>query len=209
MANERQHFDVSREALGLPNENVSLGKEENKKKVEKVVQGTATKHEKSVAQKTAETFFGGDLRDVFRSTLMDVLIPAAKNMFFDTFTQGLSRLLWNGGQEPVSSRRTNTYRIDYSGRSRNTSSTRVTSRNTYSFDNVTLPTRDDAERVIQGLYDILDQYKAVTVADFYGLTGITSAYTDERWGWTDLRGINVQRVREGFRINIPRQAMEL
>lgn len=200
MANERQHFDVSREALGLPSD----GKEENKKKVEKVVQGTATKHEKSAVQKTAETFFGGDLKEVFRSTFTDVLIPAAKNMFFDTFTQGLSRLLWNGGKEPVSSHRGSmSYRVDYSGRSRNTSSMRVTSRNTYSFDNVTLPTRDDAERVIQGLYDILDQYKAVTVADFYGLTGITSAYTDERWGWLDLRGINIQRVREGFRINLP------
>ena len=44
----------------------------------------------------------------------------------------------------------------------------------------------------------------VTVGEFYGLGGITPEYTDGKGGWKNLRGANVQSVRDGYRINLPR-----
>jgi len=40
-------------------------------------------------------------------------------------------------------------------------------------------------------------YENVSVADLYELTGVQSAHTDQKWGWVDLRGSNVERTRQG------------
>jgi len=44
----------------------------------------------------------------------------------------------------------------------------------------------------------------VTVADLYELTGIASSHTDNKWGWTELRGARAVRTRDGhFLLDLP------
>ena len=61
------------------------------------------------------------------------------------------------------------------------------------------------EEVLGNLQDIVaSEFEQATVADLYELAGITSSFTDNKWGWMDLRGANVKRVREGYQLNLPK-----
>ena len=52
--------------------------------------------------------------------------------------------------------------------------------------------------------EIVGTYGTVSVADLYDLVGITGAYTDNKYGWTDIRSASVVRVRDGYMIKLPR-----
>lgn len=75
---------------------------------------------------------------------------------------------------------------------------------TQGFDDVVLATRTEAESVLSRMYDLIERYNMVTVAEFYSLVGISAEFTDENWGWRDLRSANIQHIRDGFRINLPK-----
>lgn len=196
----RKPIDISRESLGIPDE----GK---KDKPEKIVQGEVVAKKKPKIQKVAETFFGGDLKDVIKSTVNDVVIPSAKNMIFDTFTQGLSRIMWSDGRQPAG--RPNTQHVNYAATSRRNvgrgsfySSSRPASRGV---DDVILSSRDDANMVVSELQRRISNYGMVSISDLYSLVGITGDYTDEAYGWRNLNGVTVQNVGVNqFRINLPR-----
>ena len=74
----------------------------------------------------------------------------------------------------------------------------------YSYDTITLDTRGEAEEVLARMDEIIDTYKMVRVADFYDLVGVTGNYTDNKYGWTNIRNAEVIRVRDGYRIKLPR-----
>lgn len=202
----RQHFNVSREALGLPTDQTGT---KPKTKVEKIVEGQVVQKKKPAAQKVAETFFGGDLKEVATYTVKSVLIPAAKNMFFDTVTEGLKRLMWG-----ESSSTTTVGRTDYGSRYRRyrgTSGGIQTSRplspvtnSSITVDDAVLTREEDARNVLTYMYDLLDQYNEVTLAQFYDLLGITGDFTAEQWGWRSLQGAHVQQIHDGWRIVMPR-----
>ena len=74
-----------------------------------------------------------------------------------------------------------------------------------SFDDVYFDSRGEAELVRDGMLEALDVYKQVTVADFYDLAGVTTEFTDNKFGWVDLRGIEVRRSpRYGYYIVLPK-----
>ena len=75
---------------------------------------------------------------------------------------------------------------------------------THNFDEIILATRHEAEEVIDRLFDLISRYETATVADLYELVGEDRSYTDDKWGWTDIRGAGVQRVRNGYLLNLPR-----
>ena len=52
--------------------------------------------------------------------------------------------------------------------------------------------------------ELIDQYGVVSVGDLYDLVGVTGAYTDNNYGWTDLRTASVVRTRDGYMIKLPR-----
>lgn len=54
------------------------------------------------------------------------------------------------------------------------------------------------------MIDVLDEYDVVTVGDFYDLVDMDSVYTDRDWGWDNLGGAYVDRVRDGYIIRLPR-----
>ena len=77
-------------------------------------------------------------------------------------------------------------------------------RDNYDLDEFVFQSRADAEMVLDTLKEIVSKYKAASVADLCDLIGRSSQYTDVKYGWTDLRGADVQRVREGYVLIMPR-----
>jgi hypothetical protein len=78
------------------------------------------------------------------------------------------------------------------------------SRARHSFDEIVIQSRPEAEEVLDRLYDLISKYELARVSDLYSLTGFESSHTDYKWGWTELTGSGVSRVRSGgYLLDLP------
>lgn len=190
------------------------------KKVEQVTQSEVVRRKKPLSKRFTETFVGGDAKSAWEYVAFDVMIPAARDMVADAVSQGIERIIF--GETRSVGRRSGRRAsggpyIDY--RRHSTSSRRLgppdddhrhqvsmsrRARASHDFDEIILATRVEADEVIDRLFDLVSKYEMATVADLYNLVGITGSYTDDKWGWVDLRGSGVTRVRNGYLLDLPR-----
>lgn len=77
------------------------------------------------------------------------------------------------------------------------------SRARHDFDDILFESRGEAEDVLSYLVDLTIDYGVASVADFYDLSGIESQFTDNKYGWTNLRDACIDRVRNGYIIRLP------
>jgi hypothetical protein len=187
------------------------------KVVEQVVTGEAASRKKPLGRRLREVFIGGDTKSVVSYVITDVLVPQAKDMFAEAVSSGFERLIYGdsrpgrryGGRPQTGPGPTNYTRYAVRGNNpigrqdredrRPTASAR-----TQDIDDILLATRVEAETVVDRLYDLLRDYDSVTVADLHSLIGWSSSYTDQKWGWTDLQGTDVRRVRDGYVLILPK-----
>ena len=208
---DKDTFDVSRKGLGIEPDNT----DNHTNVTESVVTGEVVRKRKSKIQNVAETFFGGDLKDVASYVVVDVMIPAAKDMLYDTVAQGFSRLLFGEVRQRTAS--TNREYTSYGSMSRDRSVRRVdqsrrngrddTFRDRISsndFDDITFRDRRDAEAVMDTLMDTIDHYGQCSVADLLKASGMSPKYTDYDSGWHDLSRASISRYRDGYVLNMPR-----
>jgi hypothetical protein len=184
------------------------------KKLEKIVTGCVKKQKRSFSKKLAETFLEDDTKSVGSYIFHDVLIPAAKAMISDMVGGGIEMLLFGEKRGRNTRREGNrsftSYGSYYKSNDRDTRDKdrgrdiSRTGRAKHDFDEIVLETRGEAEQVLSHLVDLTIDYKQATVADFYQMVGVTENFTDNKYGWTDLRNASVSRVRGGYLINLPR-----
>ena len=138
---------------------------------------------------------------------MDVIVPAVKKAIYDLVVGALDMSLYGGrggsGKRPTSDK--GSYR-DYNSVSRRDDRTYNTNRTAsgYSYDDIIVDTRGEAESVLARMDEIMEEYESVRVADLYDLVGVTGQYTDNNYGWTNIRNAEVVRVRDGYKIKMPR-----
>lgn len=193
-------------------EKVKVDSDIPEKKVEKVVEGVHRK--KGLGKRIAETFTGDDARNVGEYVLFDVMIPAAKAMISDAASQGVERMLFGDVRRPRGSAGSRSAYTSYNRMSTPSSPGRAfepdgprqlskRARANHDFGEVIIPDRGKAELVLDRMGELLDMYGMVTVSDFYDLVDITGSYTDDKWGWYDLRSARVVRDRAGYVIDLP------
>lgn len=68
---------------------------------------------------------------------------------------------------------------------------------------IVFDTRDDAEKILSDLQDLIEKYTYVTVADLCDLVGVTPEFTYEKYGWKDLTTARVGRTQSGYFIHLP------
>lgn len=177
----------------------------NREKVEKgkVINTSAKKRKKTWFEKLKGQFVGDDMDSVSSYVIQDVLIPAAKNTISDLITGSIDMIFY--GEKGVSSRgrsrgsRTGSY-VSYNKASRNIGRSKPTrARVAHDFDDITFPTKGDAEDVLGYLVDLTIDEGFASVADFYRAIGMVGEYTDENYGWTRLNTARIRRItgREG------------
>lgn len=190
-------------------ENRPAPKEEKREKVEKAITGTAKRKKKSELSKVGGAIISEDAKKVKDHILLDVLIPAFKNLLADVVSDAVNMALFGdarrrGGDYRSGSSRyvsyDSRYRDGYS--SRNAQSERRSAG--YGFDEIVLDSRGDAEEVLDRMNEILDTYGLVRVADMYDLVGLQSNYTDNNYGWTSLRTADIRRGRDGYYLQMPK-----
>ena len=187
---------------------------EPEKKIEKVIEGEVIRRKKPLGRRISETFVKGDAQSVGQYVMFEVLLPALKDTIADVTSQGVERMLF--GEARSTSRRTgrrpgtNPY-VQYDrfssqndrGRKQEKEYPSRRARASHDFDEIILATRAEAEEVISRLFDLVSKYDTASVRDLYELVGAEARFTDDKWGWTDLRGSGVTRVRDGYLLDLP------
>lgn len=178
------------------------------KKVEKVVTGVVKTKKKSKINNFMGNIISEDAKSVKSYVFGEVLIPAIKKAISDIVTDGIDIILYgeSRGRNKRSTADRVSYRNYYDDRS---SRPRMNERQaimagSYSYDDIILSSRGEAEDVLARMDELMDTYGLVRVADLYDLVGITGNYTDNKYGWTNIRNADIIRVRDGYMIKMPR-----
>lgn len=180
-----------------------------KKKVEKVIQGTARPAQRTLGRRFAELFFGDDISNVRDFIIYDRLIPGAKEMIL----AGFEMLLFGGDR--VLRRNSNPSKASYvsynkmyassaSRREREARYERPTAHSAQLTDYI-FESKGEALEVLDTLTELIDVYDQASVNDFYDAIGVTGDFTDANYGWTELGNAAIRRVRGGgYILDLPR-----
>lgn len=172
------------------------------KKVEKIISGSAKSKKKSGLQKITNVLVPEDVDDVKSYIFEDIVVPAVKDIILDAVRAFLGV---NGNSRGKSSSASKvSYRKYYDDRERKDSGSGNRTRSGYEYDDIILDNRGEAEDVLSRMDELIATYGVVSVADFYDLVGITGNYTDNKYGWSDIRNASVVRVRDGYMIKLPK-----
>lgn len=190
--------DKSKEKKDLP-----------EKKVQKTIKGKAKVKKKSEIRKFTDVFVSEDIQNVKSYVLLDVLVPAIKKAISDIVSNGIDMILYGESSKPNKSTSSRvSYRSYYDNprndRDRNRNISRTLSG--YSYNDVLLDSRSEAEEVLTRMDELIATYGIVSVADLYDLVGITCNYTDNKYGWTNIKNASVVHTRDGYLIKMPKAA---
>lgn len=198
-----------------PNSNTKPVDPNEKPKVEKVTTGPVGRRKTPLGKKFLSTFIVGDTNSVFQYVLQDVIVPTMKDVITDIITTSIERMLYGEKARPGRGRSSSGGHTAYNRYSQssapNTWANRgrpgaSPSRPAFSadYEEIILGTLDEANEVIDRMFDLCERFNQVTVRDLHDLVGIQSNFAQDRWGWTDIRGLRPTHVRGGYLIDLPR-----
>lgn len=187
-------------------------RDDNKKReVSKVTKG-AVKTTNKAKRGFFETFLEDDISDIKTYVISDVVVPAIKNLIFDTVMGSIEMALFGTSSRSRSKGGSNApnHYVSYNKFSNNGSSRAANSRGDSGLDyqGIIFEERIDAEEVLDTLQNLIEDYGQATIGDFYDAAGVTpddNFAKNEDYGWTDLRRARVVRDRNGYMISMPRE----
>ncbi|GHU53686.1 hypothetical protein AGMMS49975_12430 [Clostridia bacterium] len=178
-------------------------KSKEEKKVEKVISGLARQKKKGEFRKIVDCFIAEDLHDIKSYILKDVIAPAVKKAVWDVVTNGADMLIY--GETNHTKKSSNvSYRNYYDKSDTRRDYHAPVVKTGFSFDDIILDTRGEAEGVLERMDELISAYGIVSVADLYDLVGVTGDYTYNKYGWTDIHSASVMRVRDGYMLKLPK-----
>lgn len=182
--------------------------EQNKlpeRRTEKVVKGDARRRKQSDLGKIGAVFVSDEIANIKNYILLDVLVPTIKRAISDIVCNGINMLLGEPTRSKSSLQGAKvSYRSYYDQQNDRRDYARPRAQLNYSYDDVIFDNRGDAEEVLDRMEELLERFDVVTVADLFDMAGISGNYTDNKYGWTDLRNAHVERTRDGYIIRLPR-----
>lgn len=191
--------------------NSEASKRQPDKRLEQITTGEVRRKRPSLRKQFKDTFISGTFRGSLQFALLDVVLPMVKDMVVEAGAQGLEKLFFGegrrrGGSTPPPSGpygHVNYTRMYGSSRPSAQRALSRRARASHNFDEIVLDTRNEADEVIDRLYDLVGTYDTATIADLYELLGLASSHTDHKWGWADLHGAGVTRIRDGYLLDLP------
>lgn len=193
--------------------------EETRPKLQATIQGQVIAKRKTPGQRFTETFLNnGDIQTVGQTILYDVVIPAFKEMIFNSIRDGFSMLLWGDTRASrTGGLRSGGIVRDYTSYSSNSiSRSRDRDRvdiyrpeDSPRYNNLVFTERVDAENVLYNMRDYINTYNDIQIIKLYELveeqTGAKIMMTaqDAKFGWSDLTNAYVRQVRGGYLLELP------
>lgn len=159
---------------------------------------------KSGFRKLADVFISEDINNVKSYLFESVIVPTLKNLFVDFVTNGANMLV--NGEARSSSRSGSRASYDryYSSNRRDDDRSPVRTTRRWGFEDYIIVDRRKAEDILRELDVIIEEFKQVRVADLNEMLGVSGPYTEQYYGWTDIRSAKIVPVRGGYIIDMPR-----
>jgi hypothetical protein len=174
-----------------------------KKKIEKVTTGKVKVKKKTGLQKMAGAMFAEDAEKVKSYILMDVLLPTIADGITDVLKKSIDAIFGRKSSSRDSRSSKVSYRSYYDNPDSRGTSTKA--RSVYDYDDIIFDSRGEAEEVLDRMDELVELYGNVSVAEFYDLAGISSEYTSNKYGWTNIHTAKIVRVSgDGYMIKLPR-----
>ena len=199
----------------LKSKQVAENKVDGPTDIQKVTKGNVKIQKKPAGKRFLESIGVEDGRTVGDYILWDVILPSAKDMLSSVVKNGIDVFLYGQVKPKNIERRGRTSRVSYDRyydddryilRSRDRSYS-YRPRAAMDFSNIVFDDRLDAEKVLDEMADIMQQYGFVRVSDFLAMSGVDDSdisHADHNLGWERLINVSVERVRDGYVINLPR-----
>lgn len=164
------------------------------------------------------SFIAGDASSVGEHIFWNLMIPSAKDALFDAGSTFLDMMIFGEKRHVRSSGPSNVPTQGIGSTSKINYGTVMTGNNVtippnqhqlnapqgrFSPNDIVVPTRAQAESILAKMFETLERYNAVTVANLYSTVGVTADYLDHKWGWTNLDSADVKRVRNGVLLVLP------
>lgn len=178
---------------------------QERKKLDKVITGNA-KVKKNEIRKFTDIFIAEDANEVKSYILTDVLIPRLKDTFVDIITGAVNMLFYGqaGTRKSSSTASRVSYRSYYDDKKDPRANEAARRTSSYNFYDITLDSRAEAEEVLDRLDEAIKAYGMVSVGDLYDLVGVSGEYTDQKYGWYNLRNAEAVRVSNGWLLKLPK-----
>lgn len=182
------------------------------KKLTPVVKGNVTIKKDSVGKKFSDVFLSDTVDNVKSYLLFDIIVPAVKDLIVDMITSGTNMLV-NGdaGRSHSSGKKKSGGHTSYTsyyrgGSSRDDDRRSAPRKDRHGVADISFETRGDAKEVADMMLELLDNFKVVSVADYYEISnaGDLETYIDRKYGWYELDDMQITRDRDGFKIKLPR-----
>lgn len=157
----------------------------------------------------------GDVKEVKKFLINDVLIPSAKDTIFDMVNNGLYMLLYNSVRGRDDYKKSGPY-ISYNNYSSNSKSKVSYQKSAQreeirDIDDIIFYERGKADLVLEEIFALYEEFHVVSKADVLQIISdkddnfkYIGDFTDNNWGWDDLTGACVERVRGGYWLHLPK-----
>lgn len=170
-----------------------------KVKVTKVISGTARVNKKSKTREFFDMFMANDIEDVKSYILTDVVIPAIK----DSIESTVHAILHGKSQSSQPKLKGSYIQYNNIGQKRNALPSATAP--AYGYGEVIVNTREEAHDILDRMDELVSTYQFASVADLYDMAGIEPKFTDNRYGWKDIRGAQIIPAKGGgFLIKMPK-----
>ena len=196
--------------------NANVTEAPKKESIEPMKLEGKVKTKRSVMKSVKDEFVGEDAPGIGNYILFDILFPALRDLVLDighsTLDMAMGGRGYNNRRRSYSSydRRDSyiSYNRMYDDRRprRDRDDDRYERRVGRDLDDLIFESRADAEDCLDRMLDRLERYMCVSVADLYDILGETvfGDWTKTDWGWEDLSGARIRKVRGGWLLDLPR-----
>lgn len=181
----------------------------NERRLDPVIKSRVEVRKKGLGSRFAESFVSGEgAQTVWGHVVFGVVIPTVRDLIVNAGMEALHQTFYGNSAGPGRPRaggynyasgsqayQQQNYGAYSQPRPDPRSSQERRAGGAHDPSQVVFPSRVEAQEVLQGMYDALEQYNAVTVADFYDLCDIQPEFTDRQWGWESLQGSQVRMIR--------------
>lgn len=203
---------ASRDQIDISESKKAIGDVEEVKAIVKprqVAQGKVRKQ--SILRKFGKYIIEDTIEEAREHTIKEILIPGIRNLIFDTFNEMVARMLFGDDNPRPANSRNGTrkgghisYDKYYDDKNRHSSRRNASYRDMpYDPDDIILPNRAAANDALDELDYVIHKYGQASIATFYDIVGVTGEWTDNKYGWTSIRGAQIKPVRDGCMIILP------
>lgn len=192
-------------------------KEKEERIVKPVVNSEDVKiRKKGLFSKMIGSFFAKDLNSMSEYLIGNVIVPKVQDIFIDTVNQATEYMVYGDTRASRLNNKKSTIYFSGVNGNKKTSigavsdkypSNRMSSidrKKSYDdYSDLIFKERQIAEEILSRMYDDLSEYGCVTVLSLKSMIGVETTHTDEKYGWMELAGSRIKKVRDGWLLELP------